>query len=289
MSNLLITGATGYIGDRLVEMALAAGHSVTVLGRRPSARPVRNVPWDLDRPVPDDAFAGVDAVIHLAHQWQKGDEPEGEDANTTGTRALLDAARRHGVARFVFGSTIVARPDALNKYGRNKALTEGLLQRPGEVAARIGLVYGGALQALWGTMCRVAGLGPVLPMLGVDQPVQPIHRDEVCEGLLRLATLPTLSQTVYVLAGSQPMTFGAFLKLIARQRLGRRLWLLPIPLKLALAAVDLLALVPGLPKVGRERVLGLAGMRTLASAADLAAIGLTLRSPAEALKAERPV
>lgn len=290
----LITGGSGYIGERLIDRLIEQGHWVTALGRRKvrnTTYRVRNIDWSLGQGLPDaacaggDGFPGVDCVFHLAHFWDsEGDEAS--DINITGTRALLDSARDRGIPRVVFCSSIAARPDALNRYGRIKFATESLFDRPSEIAARVGLVYGGPEKALWGTMCRVASLSPLLPMIEVGRPVQPIHINEVCDGLLRISENTGTDRKFYFLAGPNTLSFGAFLKAIAARKFGRKLVLLPIPLWFALAAVATLRMIPGLPNVDRERVLGLAGTITVESAADLAELGLSVTDPIDGLGRE---
>src|SRR5690242_1468452 len=100
-------------------MAQADGHLVTVLGRGAS-----DLRWSLGEPVDARAFAGIDAVIHLAHSWAA--DAEGRAGlNGDASEALAHAALAAGVPRFVFASTNSARAEALNAYGREKFLTEG--------------------------------------------------------------------------------------------------------------------------------------------------------------------
>jgi hypothetical protein len=136
-------------------------------------------------------------------------------------------------------------------------------------------------------MSKLATL-PLLPMIGLDREVQPIHVDEVCDGLLGLALDPPAPRQTVVLAGPVPMTFGNWLRMLRRARHGRRLQLIPVPIAFALTACDLSKAIPLVPTVDRERVLGLAGAAPMASAADLAAIGLSVRDPARALLETRP-
>ena len=107
-------------------------------------------------------------------------------ANFDGTSALLQACRAAGLGRFVFVSSQSARPDAANVYGRVKWRIEQVLAGDREVSARVGLVYGGPPRAMFGLLSRLTARLPVLPMIDPWREVQPIHIDEVCEGLLRL-------------------------------------------------------------------------------------------------------
>jgi len=151
---------------------------------------------------------------------------------------------------------------------------------PGLVCARIGLVYGGPERGLFGLMCRLTRMAAILPIVGPDRYVQPIHLDEVCGGLLALALDPLHrrdgcgSATTYVLAGPRPVRFAAWLRMLCRAQTGGSLILVPIPIWAALLACDLTHLLPLVPTVNRERVLGLAGTKPMESATDLAALGI---------------
>ena len=125
---LAITGATGFVGGRLLAMALAEGHEVRALTRR--AQPPReNVTWvegALDRP---DSLAllcaGADAVIHVAGVINAADASEFEAGNVTGTENMLAAAQAAGLCRFVHVSSLAAREPTLSHYGGSKLRSEG--------------------------------------------------------------------------------------------------------------------------------------------------------------------
>lgn len=110
-SSVLVTGGTGFLGRRLVERLLAAGRSVTVLGRTPApdlaARGVRFVRAALDdEAAVAAACAGQGTIFHVAAKvgiW--GRTEDFFRTNVLGTRALLAGARAHGVPRFVHTST----------------------------------------------------------------------------------------------------------------------------------------------------------------------------------------
>lgn len=117
---VLITGGAGFIGSHLVDRALEDGHDVTVLDNFASGRPenlgqarrtgrLRLVEGSiLDAGLLDDAMSSVAAVYHLAVECVRkslGDPLNNHAVNATGTLKVLEAARRHGVERFVYCSS----------------------------------------------------------------------------------------------------------------------------------------------------------------------------------------
>ena len=299
---LIVTGASGYIGMRLVELALARGHEVVVLGAAPPGLQVANVfPWRLGETPPSEALHEATAVVHLAHSWLSDSKAGSGPANVNldGSDKLASAALSAGISRFVFASSTSARPGALNAYGRIKrAIEQNLLGLPHAgarvVCARIGLVYGGAEKGQYGLLSKLVRVTPVLPMIGLDRKVQPIHVDEVCRALLTLGgeASPRMKGSLPrtpVIAAPEPITFGDWLRALAFAQAGRRILLLPVPTWFALLACDICRALPFAPKVERERILGLAGTAPMESAADLAALEIWVRPVGEGLASIRQV
>lgn len=110
-ASTLVTGGTGFLGRRLVERLLAAGRSVTVLGRTPAPdlekRGVVFIRASLDDSAAvAAACAGIGTVFHVAAKvgvW--GRYEDFYRTNVLGTHALLEGCRRHGVQRFIHTST----------------------------------------------------------------------------------------------------------------------------------------------------------------------------------------
>ncbi len=125
---VLVTGGTGFLGGRLVDRIVAAGRVVTVVSRsaRPAleARGVRVVTGELhDESVCAEAVRGAATVFHVAARvgvW--GRYADFYRDNVLGTRALLAAARRAGVRRFVHTSTPSVVYNGLDLAGADEAL-----------------------------------------------------------------------------------------------------------------------------------------------------------------------
>ncbi len=124
---LAITGATGFVGRHLVELAVAKGHDVRALARSPQpATP--GVEWmegaiDPARNL-DSLVAGADAVIHVAGAINAGSRAAFAACNIDGTAATIAAAQDAGIRRFIHVSSLAAREPALSDYGWSKAESE---------------------------------------------------------------------------------------------------------------------------------------------------------------------
>jgi nucleoside-diphosphate-sugar epimerase len=282
--HLIITGASGYIGRRLLQIARDLGYRVTVLGRGPAA-----LPWRLGDGLPAAALTPSiqterHAVIHLAHDWTTAGTASSldSDLNVTGTLALLQDCRDRGISRFVFVSSQSAQPDAANHYGKVKWRIERELRNSREIAVRVGLVYGGVPHGLFAVISRLIKYFPVLPMIMPGRPVQPIHVDEAARGLIRAAQ--GHDSGWIGLACPTPITFGSFLRIVAAEQYGKRLRILPIPLGLALAGSMLTRVLPGLPRIDRERILGFAGLRSLECDGHVQRLGIDISPVSAALR-----
>ena len=134
------------------------------------------------------AVQGVQAVIHLACATGVANESLARRVNVDGTRALLDAAQRHGARRFVFVSTISATRERMGPYGRTKREGEAMVAHAGLdwVIVRPSLVYGSAPVGLFATLAGYLRSLPVVPVIGSGKlELDPIHVDDVCEVLVQ--------------------------------------------------------------------------------------------------------
>ena len=129
---LAVTGATGFVGQALLDQAVADGIKVRALVRRPQA-PRAGVEWIIGG-LGDDAalrhlLRGAEAVIHVA--GVVNDAAEFENGNVTGTLNLIEAMQAEGLARLIYISSLSAREPALSAYGASKARAEKLVLASG--------------------------------------------------------------------------------------------------------------------------------------------------------------
>ncbi|WP_086616967.1 NAD-dependent epimerase/dehydratase family protein [Erythrobacter tepidarius] len=200
MSNLALTGATGFVGSAVLDAALAEGHQLRALARRdqPARDGVSWVRGDLgDRAALAALVAGADAVIHVAGLTNTPDPAAFATANVAGTANVLAAMDAAGVRRLVFVSSLAAREPQLSAYGASKAKAEAEVQASGLdwTTVRPPGVYG-PRDIDYLEMFRTAKWGFVpLPPGGASSI---IHADDLARLLVLLAradAAPTRHQT----------------------------------------------------------------------------------------------
>ena len=284
---VVLTGANGYIGRHLTTALLAEGFQVRALVRTPLAlaQPagVAAFPYRLEEPPAAAAFEDAAAVVHAAYDASGALSAEAELA---AAKSLLALARRGGGAKFVFLSSIEARPGTASPYARRKCAIEKVVLAQGGTVVRPGLVYGGEAGGLFATLDGVAKRAPLIPAFLPAPRVQPIHVADLCRGICR-ALAGEREPGVYTLAQPRGLTLTAFLRQLAWQRHRRLLpavWLPTISLRLVANLATSLRLLP--QRYG-ARLQGLFALRTKAAddaASDCARLGVEPRPLTKGLR-----
>jgi nucleoside-diphosphate-sugar epimerase len=144
---IAVTGGTGFVGSRFLDVAVQAGQQVRALTRR-AQEPRDCIGWvegSLDDP---DSLrrlvTGCAAIVHVAGVINARDGAGFQRGNVDGTLAMLAAATAGGITRFVHVSSLAAREPKLSLYGASKARAEELVERSGLdwVIVRPPAVYG---------------------------------------------------------------------------------------------------------------------------------------------------
>jgi len=186
---LAVTGGTGFVGKAVLAQALAAGHQVRALTRRPQ-EPREGLEWVAGSLEDAGALArlveGADAVIHIAGMVNAPSRAAFEAGNATGTATLIAAMKQTRVARFVHVSSLAAREPALSDYGWSKAEAERHVAESGLdwTMVRPPAIFGpGDAELL--ELFQMATRGIVLLPPGGRLSV--IHVDDLADLLVRLA------------------------------------------------------------------------------------------------------
>jgi nucleoside-diphosphate-sugar epimerase len=186
---LAVTGGTGFVGRRLIQLAVQRGHEVRALTRRPQEQQ-KNVEWIggslEDRDALERLVTASDAIIHVAGVINAPDAAGFEAGNVTGTLAMLAAATAAGTQRFIHVSSLAAREPGLSQYGASKARSEDLVRSSGLnwVMVRPPAVYGpGDKETL--ELFKMAKAGVIL--LPPKGRLSLIHVDDLAGLLLTLA------------------------------------------------------------------------------------------------------
>ncbi len=131
---LAVTGGTGFVGQALLDLALADGHEVAALARKPQKLRER-VEWIAGDLSDAGALATLvheaDAVIHVAGVVNARDRDGFEQGNVVGTLNLLEAMNGAGNQRLAYVSSLSAREPGLSDYGGSKARAEKLVKASG--------------------------------------------------------------------------------------------------------------------------------------------------------------
>ncbi|MGM4921482.1 NAD-dependent epimerase/dehydratase family protein [Tardiphaga sp. 804_B3_N1_9] len=248
---VLVTGASGFIGEALVTALVASGHRVRAASRQRANFPSGRVEWvqlpDLRGAVEwSSLLANVDVVVHLAGiAHRNGVHGDAIDRVNRGAVAALAAAcQRHDVRRLIFmssagvhaGSTSKAAvieshaPDPVTAYDRAKIAAERAVEDSGApyTILRPVVVYGAAAKANFALAVRLARLSLPLPFGALEIRRSLLAIDNLIAAVIFcLDGEATLNQT-FLVADPEAITVSAmFLEL--RRGLGRQPCLVPVP------------------------------------------------------------
>ncbi len=184
---IAVTGATGFVGQALLDRAEQEGIPVKALTRR-LQDPRQGVEWvrgDLDaKAALRQLVRGAEAVIHVAGVVNAPDAAGFEAGNVIGTLNLVEACLSEGVQRFVHVSSLSAREPDLSAYGASKARAEKLVAASGLdwTMVRPPAIYGPRDTEMF-EMFRIARWG-LMPMPPSDGRTSVIHVDDLARLLL---------------------------------------------------------------------------------------------------------
>ena len=259
----LLTGATGYIGGRLLRRLQRDGLAVRCLCRNPEALGWRVAPGtelvqgDLLQPASlGIAFAGVDTAFYLVHSMKAGDRFEAQERASASHFAA--AARDAGVRRIVYLGGLahvggLARGGELSPHMRSRAETGNILRSSGVpvIELQASIVIGSGSASFEMMRALVERLPVMLTPRWVNTAAQPIAIEDVIEYLVAAARLPANDSLTFEIGGADVTSYFGIMREYARQRKLHR-WILRVPfLSLSLSSRWLTLITPVYASVGR--------------------------------------
>ncbi|MFF8600948.1 SDR family oxidoreductase [Streptomyces sp. NPDC015232] len=236
----LVTGASGYIGGRLVPELLDAGHRVRCLARHPDK--LRDFPWaDRVETVRGDvtdaaslrtAFAGVDVAYYLVHSMSS--TPDFEATDRLAARTFAAEARAAGVRRIVYLGGLVPRgaPEhALSPHLRSRTEVGRILLDSGvpTTVLRAAVVIGSGSASFEMLRYLTERLPVMVTPSWVDSRVQPIAVRDVLRLLVASAGMPPDVNRTFDIGGPDVLTYREMMQRYAEVAGLRRRLIVPVP------------------------------------------------------------
>jgi uncharacterized protein YbjT (DUF2867 family) len=256
-----LTGATGYVGGRLLPALEKRGYRIRCLVRRPAALaraagPATEVVLAdlLDRSTLDTALRGVDAAYYLVHSM--GSSGSFEHADRQAARNFGEAARAAGVGRIIYLGGLGAEDEALSPHLRSRHEVGQILRESGVpvIEFRASIVIGAGSLSFEMIRSLVERLPIMITPRWVRVTAQPIAIDDVLEYLIAALKLPETECRIYEIGGADQVSYADIMRTYARQR-HIRLRMISVPvLTPYLSSLWLGLVTPLYARIGRKLI-----------------------------------
>jgi uncharacterized protein YbjT (DUF2867 family) len=258
---ILLTGATGYVGGRLLSALVSRGYRVRCLARNPSHLTPR-VPAEvevvggdvLDRASLDAALAGVDVAYYLIHAM--GDRSGFEERETAGARNFAEAAAAHAVKRIIYLGGLGDDRLELSPHLRSRQAVGRILRESGveTIEFRASIVIGSGSLSFEMVRALTEHLPVMITPRWVSVLAQPIAIRDLITYLLEALDVPLEGSQVVEIGGADRLSYVGLMHEYARQR-GLRRITVPVPLLTPrLSALWLGLVTPLYARVGRKLI-----------------------------------
>jgi len=258
---VLLTGASGYIGGRLLKELEKAGWPVRCLARRPDfLRPRVDASTEvvkadcLDRSSLVPAMAGVQTAYYLVHSM--GSSGKFEQERREAAQNFADVARDCGVRRIVYLGGLGSEGQALSAHLRSRHEVADILrssQIP-TIEFRASIVIGSGSLSFEMIRALVQRLPVMICPRWVAVKAQPIAVEDVVAYLMAALVLPVEQCGVFEIGGTNQVSYGQIMQEYARQ-CGLRRWMIPVPiLTPRLSSLWLGLITPVYARIGRKLI-----------------------------------
>ncbi|HUQ48155.1 MAG TPA: SDR family oxidoreductase [Gemmatimonadaceae bacterium] len=264
-SVILVTGATGYIGGRLVPRLLKEGHRVRCLVRDPARLQgrawhddVEIVAGDvLDAQSLQSVMSGIEVAYYLIHSMGAGGDFDQRDI--AAARNFGNAAKAAGVERIVYLGGLAEASPGLSEHLRSRQQTGDALREAGIPVTefRAGVIVGSGSVSFEMIRYLTERLPVMICPRWVYTRTQPIGIRDVLDYLTATLSVPESAGRIVEIGGADVVPYGQMMTIYAEAR-GLRRWLLAVPVltpRLSSLWVNLVTPIPA--AIARPLVEGL--------------------------------
>lgn len=260
---ILLTGASGYVGGRLLPVLQSSGLQVRCLARRPEYLRPRVAPGTeivagdvLDRPTLDAALAGVHTAYYLVHSM--GSPGRFDEKDRQGAINFAQAAGAAGVARIIYLGGLGESDSALSTHLHSRQeVGEVLRSHAGAtevVEFRASIVIGSGSASFEMIRALVERLPVMVTPRWVSVLAQPIAIDDLLAYLTAGLDLPAEGHRIFEIGGREAVSYRDIMHEYARQR-GLSRIMIPVPvLTPRLSSLWLGLVTPLYARVGRQLI-----------------------------------
>ena len=231
MVRVLVTGATGFIGSRLVPVLMEAGHDVRAMTRHPETY---DGPGDAVRGDVGDgeslyaALEDVSIAYYLVHSL---DDASFEQKDADAARAFARAAAARGVEQIIYMGGLGDDDEELSAHLRSRRQVEGLLAETGVpvTVLRAAIVVGNGGISWEITHQLVKNLPAMVVPRWATTKTQPIAIDDVIRYLVGVAGREEALNRVFEIGGPDQLSYVDMLRIAAEVERGRRVPIVIVP------------------------------------------------------------
>ncbi len=228
---VLVTGATGFVGSRLVPALLEEGHDVRAMTRRPETYDGPGTPVGADVTDAESlakAMAGVDVAVYLVHSLDRDDF---EDEDAVAARTFGAQAAKAGVSQIVYLGGLGDEDGELSAHLRSRREVERLLREGGVpvtvLRAAIVVGHGGVSWEI--TRQLVKNLPAMVVPKWAETRTQPIALDDVTRYLVGVVGREEARDRVFEIGGPEVLTYRRMLEVASEVMLGEARPIVPVP------------------------------------------------------------
>ena len=257
-SLILVTGASGYIGGRLLPSLEKQGYHLRCLARQPDILKPKVAPSTevvagdvLDRQSLESAMRGVDVAYYMVHSMQS--TGSFEDTDRQAARNFSHAAKEAGVKGLIYVGGLGSDEEDLSAHLRSRHEVGDILRESGLPVCefRASAVIGSGSASFELIRALVERLPVMLTPKWVKGKAQPIAIDDLLDYLMEALQIPTSKYRIYEVGGADQLSYADMMRAYARQR-GLTRFIIPVPVLTPwLSALWLGLVTPLYARIGR--------------------------------------